>query len=130
MIPSIADHVVCIDVDGTIYPLVGLMAAPRPYEGAVEAIQALHATGWRIVIFTSRVSPTWLKAEFGRCWKRARASQLDYLVSLLTRDGIPFDEITCEKVPAEWYIDDHSLRYRSWPAIAHRLGAEPRERTT
>ncbi|PWG65622.1 5' nucleotidase, NT5C type [Bifidobacterium callitrichidarum] len=47
----------------------GLYYNEQPYEGAVEAIQTLHETGWRIIISTSRKDDTrgttarWLKAN-------------------------------------------------------------------
>ena len=36
-----------------------------------------------------------------------------------TRDDIPFDLITAEKVPAEVYVDDRAIRFApgDWPAI-------------
>jgi len=110
----VAHRVVCVDFDSTLYPWRPVYEQPDPLPGAVEAMQRLKRAGYRIVIFTSRLSPTWLDST-----KYTASDQLDHIEGVLKRDGIPFDEITAEKVPAEFYIDDRSLRFSpgEWPAI-------------
>jgi hypothetical protein len=109
-----AHKVVCVDFDSTIYPWAPIMAKPDPLPGAVEAVRRLKEAGYRIVIFTSRLSPTWLNEE-----GYTSGGQRDHIRRLLERDGIPFDAITAEKLPAQWYIDDRAVRFREgeWPGI-------------
>jgi hypothetical protein len=41
---------------------------------------------------------------------------------LLNRDGIPYDDITGDKLPAERYIDDRAITFDdNWQAIADFL---------
>ena len=115
--PPEAHRVVCIDFDGVLYPFGMLMEAPQPIAGAVRAVQRLKAAGYRVVIFTSRLSPTWLAAS-----GRTALEQTEYISRVLARDGIPFDRITAEKLPAEAYIDDKAIRFNhDWPAIVDWL---------
>ena len=110
----VAHRVACLDFDGTLYPFRPLFEQPDPLPGAPEAVRRLKDAGYRIVIFTSRLSPTWLES----CGYTA-SEQLDLIEGMLRRDGIPFDDITAEKVPAEVYVDDRAIRFRDgeWPAI-------------
>lgn len=113
MAPS-ARGVVLVDFDGVLYPWEPIMSEPDPLPGAVEAMQRFRRAGLRVVIFTSRLSPTWL-SETGY----TEGDQRGHIERLLHRDGIPHDLITAEKIPAEWYLDDRAIRFRDgeWPAI-------------
>ena len=109
-----AHRVVCLDFGGTLYPWAPLMAEPEPNPGAVDAVKRLKAAGYRIVIFTSRLSPTWLAEA-----RYSAADQMEHITRVLERDDIPYDEITSEKVPAECYVDDKAIRYSpgDWDSI-------------
>jgi hypothetical protein len=109
-----ARRVACIDLDGTLYPRRPLHEQPDPLPGAYEAMCRLKAAGYRIVVFTSRLSPTWLASA-----NYTASDQVDRIEAMLRRDGIPFDEVTAEKVPAEVYVDDRAIRFApgDWPAI-------------
>lgn len=121
-----ARGVLCIDLDGTLYERRPLHEEPDPLPGAPESMRRLKGAGYRLVIFTSRLSPRWLADT-----RYTASEQLDRIESMLKRDGIPFDEITSEKVPAEAYVDDRAIRFTpgDWPAIADWIlfsGAESR----
>jgi hypothetical protein len=121
--PPEADGVVCVDFDGTLYPFVGLMDAPRPVVGAVDAMRALRDAGFTIVIWTSRLSEAWLNSS-GNRWDE----QHRYVTDLLRRDGIPYSYVTAEKVPAVAYIDDKAIIFNNnWPVIVDWL-TRPRKR--
>lgn len=114
----LAAGVACIDFDGTLFPFGELFAYNDPEPGAAEALRALKAAGWTIVIFTSRFSRRWITGE-----GVSFAAQAGYVRHQLKAHNIPFDEITAEKVPAEVYIDDRAIGYSSgqWPQIAEML---------
>lgn len=99
--PPMANRLVMVDFDGTIVPWGPLMEPRPPYEGAAEAMQKLRAAGYRIGIFTSRLSPAWMKQA-----GTTRDEQVAYIEHLLVMHGVPFDFITAEKLPAEAYFDD------------------------
>lgn len=114
----LAENVICVDFDGTLYPWGDLFSYDPPLPGAVDAVLRLRDAGFRIVIFTSRLSPTWLEAE-----GQSEVVQYDYIAEVLTRDGIPFDAITAEKVPAIAYVDDKAIWFEgdNWREIAKGL---------
>jgi FMN phosphatase YigB (HAD superfamily) len=105
--PPVANRTVCIDFDGTIVPWGELFADKEPFPGVREAMHRLRDAGYRIVIFTSRLSDYWLRLD---PQARGRLDQLEYISALLTRHGIPYDAITAEKVPAEYYFDDRAVQ--------------------
>jgi len=107
--PPIANKVACIDFDGTIVPWGPLMAPKDPFPGVPEAIRNLAAAGYSIVIFTSRLSSSWLLDEFGKD-RFGERTQVDYITDILDRAGIPFHAITSDKIPAEVYFDDKAIR--------------------
>lgn len=115
---------VVVDLDGT------LMTPPRPIldasgdlrtdgepePGAVEAMQLMHAAGWRIVVSSSR---TWDR------WGPQRLVWADAIRAWLDAHEIPYDEVFVGsgKPAAAAYIDDNAIRYeRNWPEITERLG--------
>lgn len=121
-----AHKVACIDFDGTIIEWGDLMSAKNMEPGAREVIQRLKDEGYRIVIFTSRASRSWAMKMVGdeADAERFHEEQISYVIEHLNRHGIPYDDITAEKVPAEFYIDDLAHRYRgSWAEIEETLFA-------
>src|SRR3990167_3403200 len=105
--------VVLVDFDATLYPWRAIMSEPDPLPGAVEALGRLRRAGKRIVIFTSRLSGAWLAET-----QYAESEQREHIERLLVRDGIPYDALTAEKLPAEFYIDDRAIRFDGdWPPI-------------
>lgn len=111
--PPSAGRTVCIDFDATIVPWGGLLAPKTPFPGVVEAMQALRASHYRIVILTSRMSRSWWRAEAKSRgvdpWEFGRV-QKGYVASILDAAGIPYDLITAEKMPALAYFDDKAIR--------------------
>lgn len=105
-----AEKVVCVDFDGTIVPWGPLMGEKEALPGAVEGMKALKEAGYRIVIFTSRLSRTWaehvLKSKNKYVIERFLSVQRAYVVDTLRKNDIPFNDVTAEKVPAEAYFDD------------------------
>ena len=102
--------VVCVDFDGTFFPYRPLYEHNAPLPDAVETMWWLKKQGYKIVIFTSRLSPSWLD-ESGETEDRS----LHWVESHLIQYNIPYDTITAEKVPAEYYIDDRAIAFRgSW----------------
>lgn len=120
---------VVVDLDGTLMtpprPIVDAAGELRtdgePEPGAVDALRALHAAGWRIVVSSSR---TWER------WGPRRHGWIEEIRDWLERNGIPYDEVFVDagKPAAAAYIDDNAIRYeRNWPDIVERLG-RPGER--
>lgn len=123
-VAPIGHRVVCVDFDGCLFPFGPLYAEEPPFPGAVDAMKRLRAAGYHIVILTSRLSETWLAsdAEAG-----GYATQVEYVLRLLRRYGIPFDDLTAEKVPAEFYLDDRAMRVdgSNWPEVADAIVGLP-----
>lgn len=108
--PPIANGVACVDFDGTIVPWGPLDDSVSPSGAVIRQMRKLAETH-KVFIFTSRLSPTWLRAEFPQLDPMtARAQQYEYVASLLRDHGIPFYDITAEKIPAEVYFDDKAVR--------------------
>jgi len=107
--PPVATKVAALDFDGTIKPWSGgLFGFPDPLPGAVEAVQRLKDAGYKVVIFTSRLSTVWHEAE-GWNSHEATAKQVEYIRSYCERFGIDADAVTAEKIPAEVYLDDKAM---------------------
>jgi hypothetical protein len=132
-VPTVARNVLCIDFDGTLFPWEPLDGRSPPLPGAVRAVIAFKNAGYRIVIFTSRLSKTWWAAEvpyskglplpeFASKVIEFGAAQRALVVDRLVRHGIPYDEITAEKIPAEYYIDDRAIAFDGdWAAVRGKV---------
>lgn len=100
-----------IDFDGTICQKQkygdGEITA-EPNIGARESIIGLKNSGYKIVIFTTRLNP-----EFDGDieWKNRQ------IINWLIKYDIPFDEITNNKPEAIAYIDDRAIRFTNWQDI-------------
>jgi len=85
--------------DGTVYD--------PPIAGAREAMNELKERGYEIVIFSARTGKS--KPD----WKEQERMVREWLIKY----DIPFDMITSEKLPAEFYIDDRAVRFEgNWAA--------------
>lgn len=122
-LPTSAKGVVCVDFDGTLRPWGGLFDDPDPLPGAKGFMDKLRERDFQIVVFTSRLSPQWHRDE-ERVPAIGAYEQLDYIEWWLNRHGIPFDDITAEKVPAEAYIDDRAFRFENWEATSKEFFGE------
>ena len=92
-----AGRTVCVDVNGVLDAYTGWRGADHwdpPAPGARAFLAALHARGWRIVVFTTRHAPG------VRAW-------------LARHDLARFvDEVTDRKPPADVFVDDRAVCFR------------------
>lgn len=92
---------VAVDFDGTIHPYTKgwIGSTPEdepPIDGAIEFLAQLRSDGYRVVIFSTRCdNPEGLKAT----------------VRWLDKWSIPYDAVTCQKIPAVAYVDDRAVPY-------------------
>ena len=116
--PPQAHRVICVDWDGTVVRWGSLEDEnPDLLPGAIEALRKLVAHDYRLVVFTSRMSPQWLDAS-----GHSATVMRSRIAAVLDRHAIPFLDITAEKVPAEAYVDDRAIRYHdNWPEIVDWL---------
>lgn len=112
--PPVAEGKILIDWDGVIQPFGMIFDSRRPIAGVPKAIRVLKKKGYRIVIFTSRLSKTWHDSE-GWDHDQACKEQINYMRKFLKKYSIPFDEFTAEKVPAVAYFDDKAYRVPKGP---------------
>lgn len=114
---------ICVDFDGTLVEWGELNGPFTPNPGAIDAVRNLYAAGYEIVIFTSRMSPTW--------WEESGvdpAQQLEMLEDWLDLNSVPFEYITSEKVPAKWYIDDRAIGFRGdWSKVMDEVYGQKEE---
>src|SRR6187399_1684485 len=119
-IPPVARKVLCVDFDGTLFRWGPLDDDSPPLPGAVEAVDAFVLAGYTVVIYTSRLSPTWWRHEIPRAdgmsvfeWVHqyeAFGHEQRVLVEERLRNfKIPYSRITAEKIPAHYYIDDRAV---------------------
>lgn len=111
--PPVAEGVVCVDFDGTIAPWGDLFGFPEPLPGAKAFLKYLRDEGYKIVIFTSRLSTVWHNHE-GRDPAMGILQQVEYLQEYFERYGLEADHVTAEKIPAIAYIDDKAIEYHNW----------------
>lgn len=94
----------CFDLDGTLCTnTFGAYEDAEPFPWAIARLNALAATGHRIVIFTARGTAT------GLDWDELTRGQL-------ARWGVRFDELRFGKPSAEIYIDDRAISADTWHA--------------
>lgn len=118
-----AGTTICVDFDATLVPWGELDDDAPPLPGAVEFMRKAKERGYRLVIFSSRLSASWLTEQFGeRDLPMMYNEQRRHIAERLRQHGIPFDDMTSEKVPARWYIDDRAIEFRNnWDEIAERV---------
>lgn len=120
MEPS-SEHTILVDFDGTLAPFAWPKKPGPPFPGVVQALQRLRDSGFHIVIFTARLWKGWDI--------KYRQKQITEMLDWLAENKVPFDEVTGEKRPALWMIDDRALGVPTtefgWRVLAsHILGTE------
>lgn len=101
--------VVCVDYDGTLVPWAGLMEDRGLILGAGQALDRLSDAGYEIVIFTSRLSRSWLMSLPGD-FESNLVAQVDHVTKVLDTYNVRWDRLTSEKIPAMLYFDDRAVR--------------------
>ena len=76
----------------------------------MEWVAKIRGNGYRVILFTSRLSAFWHEAE-GREVAKGIFDQLTYLREYCDRYGIEVDGATAEKIPAVAYLDDKAIRF-------------------
>lgn len=99
---------IMIDLDGTIHKYSkgfsdGSMY-DEPFEGCKEIINLFKKDGFKVLIFTARLSSSTHSDE-------ELESQLKLIEQWLNKYEIEVDGITAEKLPAEIYIDDKGFKF-------------------
>ncbi len=104
---------IAIDFDGTLCHKQrygnGLITE-IPNEKAKEVMTRLKEDGYKLVIFTTRLSP-----HFGGDinWKKKQ------ITDWLDLWAIPYNEVTNNKPEAFVYIDDRAIRFTNWQDISN-----------
>ena len=112
-----ADKVVLIDFDGTIFPFGELWSMDPPLPGAKQVTDWLHEHGYKIKIFSSRVSKAWCEEEEQDCGKHRM-----YMLWRCAIYGIWIDDIAMDKEPAEYYIDDKAISFNGdWQLVLDQI---------
>lgn len=97
---------IAIDLDGTILQEKSERerATASPVKGAIEAVNALHAMGHTIIIYTARTY-----------------RELELTLSQLKQYGIKYHHLVLGKPVADIFIDDRAISLTDWPAIWNTL---------
>ena len=100
-----------IDFDGTIIPFGPLVDMDQPpFKRVPEALRLVKEAGYEIIILTSRLSPYWWNLDYERFGAESPEAfgkaQIQYMHEYLKKWNIPYDLITCEKIPCRIYFDD------------------------
>lgn len=112
---------ICIDFDGTIatrndYNPERIEATPMPgvHDAMRELMQEYH-----VIIWTTRLS------RINNGSEEQRRSNLRLLLDWLNANGFNADEhytdLSGDKIPAKYYIDDHGIRFNDWQSVMGQI---------
>lgn len=119
--PPVAQGVVLVDFDQTLREWGGLFEFKPPYPGASKFLHELKDAGYKVILFTSRLSTVWHASE-GRDPARGILEQVEFLQEYCARFDLPFEAVTAEKVPAIAMIDDKAVEFRGdWNKARRRF---------
>ncbi len=110
--PPMAEGIILCDWDSTIQPFGFLFSFPPPLPGAVDVLQKLAALGYQIIIFTSRLSPSWLASV-----DHTADQHIHYIKEYCERYDIPMHGVTGEKIPSVLILDDKAIRVTNWKQV-------------
>ena len=108
---------IAVDVDGVIFEYKdwkGIQHFGKPIKKVRECLKILQKSGFKIVIYTCRANPA-LQEESLPLLEM-------YIRRELLSTEIPFDEIAMAGKPfAEYYIDDHGIRFNDWETTLKQI---------
>ncbi len=99
------NKILLIDFDGTLAQYTWPDPPDMPTPGAGVAMRYLKRKGFYLIIFTARAWRGW--AEIGG--SDYQRDQIDEVHRWLQKWDIPYDEVTAEKRPALFIIDDRAI---------------------
>ena len=119
-------HQAVIDWDGTAVPAMWPEQPTEFMPGFVRNMRKLHEAGWKIVIFSARLSPydPWTSR---RRDPAVVAAEFQYVRDMLDRHGLTFVDIWRKdgKPGGTVYVDDKAERYngtnRSWDRLTEKI---------
>ncbi|MEK7497713.1 MAG: hypothetical protein AAB656_02230 [Patescibacteria group bacterium] len=91
--------------DGSIYDI--------PTNGSKEQLKRLVEKGYKVVIFTTRLNP-----EMGDDVNLEEKKMDEWLIANGFERGVHYHSITALKPKANFYIDDHAIRFTNWKDIS------------
>ncbi len=119
--PPVAAGVILVDFDQTIRAWGGIFDFTEPYPGARDFLHELKGKGYKLVLFTSRLSSVWHASE-GRDPARGIFEQVEFLRMYCERFDLPFEQVTAEKIPSLAIIDDKAVEFRGdWTKARRRF---------
>jgi len=108
-----------IDFDGVIHKHDGEFGdgVPKyePVEGARESLESLIDHGYEVMIFSTRLSPSWGDEDVDE----QRRHITKWLTDHGFEQGVHYTNMTGCKVPAIAYIDDRGIRFTNWNDIVN-----------
>lgn len=119
-------HTAIIDWDGTAVPAVWPGRPTEFMPGFVDAMRRLHQAGWKVTIFSARLSPydPWTSK---RRPEHVVAAEYAYVRDMLDRHGLTFVDIWRKegKPGGDVYVDDKAERYNgrpgSWKRVVEKI---------
>lgn len=105
-------HTIAVDLDGVIHGYSkgwhdGTMY-DAPIKGSHGALARLVSQGFRIVIVTARMNPTFPDVE------KQQRMVIDWLAQHGFQEDIHYHELTNNKPAAIAYIDDRAVAFKNW----------------
>lgn len=118
-----SNRTIVLDFDGVLHSYssgwTGPVPIDPPVEGAVDFVRALIGRGYHVVVQTARCSAIWPEKD--------RANSKWALGIWLATHGFPPLEVTGDKVPALFYLDDRGWRFTGdFQEVLDFLLANPR----
>lgn len=108
---------IAVDLDGVIHKYSkgycdGSMY-DKPMEGAKEALATLVMSGYRVVIFTTRLNPVFDEANDKKDIDMRKEVERWLGINGFL-EGLHYHELTNNKPAAIAYIDDRGIRFTNW----------------
>jgi capsule biosynthesis phosphatase len=97
-----------IDLDGTLCTLRRPGESyhdVRPFQGEIDVLNRLVDDGWHVTVFTARGMDT-----YGGDVRKIKLMLEAPTRAWLRRHGVRYHRLKFGKPPADWYVDDKSLR--------------------
>lgn len=119
-------NIICIDLDGVVLNFSWDAWIKRdmkyfgtPIKGVRQALKKLKRMGYKILIYSSRLTPSvHSDYTFEELYLKVK--------NVLTKNDIPHDEIWMEigKPIADYYVDDRAIHFQSWKQVLEQVKSD------